>query len=62
MVFTLLTIPCFNLHAHGQGWNTELALGYPEDFNKEKGDATKKKGSSFMNCYLENSSAKSGKE
>lgn len=46
----------------GEEWNTELALGYPQDFNKEKGDAIRRKGLSFMNCCLEDSSAKSGKE
>lgn len=62
MVSTLLTIPCFNLNTRGQEGNTELALGYPEDFNKEKGDAIRMNGLSFMNCCLEDSSAKSSKE
>lgn len=44
MVSTLLTIPCFNFNTHGQEGNTELALGYPEDLNKEKGDAIRKNG------------------
>lgn len=46
---------------HSQEWNIKLALGYPEDFYKEKGTAIGRKDQ-LSNCCLKDSSAKSCRE